>query len=286
MTVRIAILTVLTLLAFAANSILCRLALANHAIDAASFTLIRLASGAAVLAILSYLIWRKASWGSGSWLSGALLFTYAIAFSFAYLNLPAGTGGLILFGCVQLTMIGTGIYRGERPTAMEWIGLIVAQIGLIVLVAPGLHAPSPVAALLMACAGAAWGLYSLRGRSAKNPALATGDNFVRSVPFALAVAVVAFQQAHFSASGVALAATSGAVTSGLGYVWWYSVLPHLTATRAAITQLAVPALVAIEGVLFLSEQVHLRFVLASAMMLGGVALAVFQKQARAKNVDV
>jgi len=280
MNVRIAILTLLTLLAFAANSILCRLALANHSIDAATFSLIRLASGAVVLASLSGGLRKKSPWGNGSWLSGFLLFAYAAAFSFAYLNLTAGTGGLILFGSVQFTMIGIGIWKGERPTAMEWIGLVVAQVGLVILVFPGLHAPAPLGALLMAAAGISWGLYSLRGRSAKDPTLATADNFLRSLPFALAVAAIAFSQAHAAPYGIVLAILSGAVTSGLGYVLWYSVLPHLTATRAAITQLAVPAIVAIEGVLFLSEQIHLRFVLASAMMLGGVAMAVLQRKSR------
>jgi len=277
MNVRIAILTVLTLIAFGLNSILCRLALANGSIDAATFTLIRLATGAVSLAILSFGLRRRLPLGNGSWLSGVLLFTYAAAFSFAYLNLTAGTGGLILFASVQFTMIGIGICKGERPSAREWVGLVVAQAGLIVLVAPGLHAPAPWAALLMALAGMAWGLYSLRGRSAKDPALATGDNFLRSVPFA--VAVFALSKAHATPSGIALAAVSGAVTSGLGYVLWYSVLPHLTATRAAISQLAVPALVAIIGVLVLSEQIHPRFLIASTMMLGGVAMAVLRRQA-------
>lgn len=280
MNLRIAILTLLTLVAFGLNSILCRLALANDSIDAASFTLIRLASGAISLAVLSFTLRKRSPVGQGSWVSGALLFGYATAFSFAYTNLSAGTGGLILFGCVQFTMIGIGVWKGERPGLVEWIGLVIAQTGLIVLVAPGLHAPAPLAALLMAGAGVAWGLYSLRGKSAKDPALATADNFLRSVPFALVVAAIAFPHIHLATRGIVLAAISGAITSGMGYVLWYSVLPHLTATRAAITQLAVPALVAIMGVLVLSEQVHLRFALASTMMLGGVALAVFRKAAR------
>jgi drug/metabolite transporter (DMT)-like permease len=245
--------------------------------DSASFTLIRLLSGAVVLAILGYFLRGRWVWGSGSWISGALLFTYAIAFSFAYTSLPAGTGGLILFASVQFTMIGVGIWKGERPSSIEWVGLIIAQAGLIVLVAPGLLAPPPLAALLMAIAGLAWGLYSLRGKSAKDPALATGDNFVRAVPFAIVVAAIAFPRIHIAPSGVALAVLSGAMTSGLGYLLWYSVLPHLTAARAAISQLAVPALVAIMGVLALSEKTTPRFVIASAMMLGGVAIAVLRR---------
>lgn len=279
MNFRLAMLTGLTLLAFGLNSILCRLALSHGPIDAASFTLIRLVSGAVSLAILGLALRRKGSWGCGSWVSGALLFGYAAAFSFAYLNLSAGTGGLILFACVQFTMIGIGIWKGERPSALEWIGLVLAWAGLVVLVAPGLNAPSPLGAGLMAVAGISWGLYSLRGKTAADPALATGDNFLRSVPFALIVALFAIKGLHAAPYGILLACISGAITSGMGYVLWYSVLPHLTATRAAISQLAVPALVAIMGVLALSEQTHPRFIVASAMMLGGVGLAVLRKQA-------
>jgi drug/metabolite transporter (DMT)-like permease len=210
-----------------------------------------------------------------------LLFIYAAAFSFAYLNLTAGMGGLILFGSVQFAMIGIGIAKGERPSLLEWAGLIVALGGLVVLVAPGLHSPPPLAALLMVAAGAAWGVYSLRGREAKDSMLATGDNFLKAVPFALVLAVCAYSHAHAMPRGVVLAVISGAVTSGLGYVLWYSVLPSHTATRAAICQLAVPALVALMGVLVLSEQIHLRFVIASTMMLSGVAMAVLRRKRRA-----
>jgi drug/metabolite transporter (DMT)-like permease len=279
MTGRIAVLTVLTLFAFALNSILCRLALSNHLIDAASFTLVRLASGAAMLGILSFTIRKSSPLGQGSWTSGFLLFAYAAAFSFAYLNLSAGTGGLILFGCVQFTMIGVGVAKGERPGWGEWLGIVVAQIGLVVLVAPGLHAPAPVAALLMAAAGVSWGFYSLRGKTAKDPTLATADNFLKAVPFAILVGAAGLPTLNASAGGIGLAVLSGAVTSGLGYVLWYSVLPHLAATKAAVCQLAVPAIVAILGVVALAEQTTPRFFLASALLLGGVALAVLKKRA-------
>lgn len=274
-TPRIAALTILTLIAFASNSILCRLALADGSIDAASFTLIRLMSGAVMLSLIALLRHKRGQLdGGGSWISGALLFGYAAAFSFAYLNLSAGTGGLILFASVQFTMIGWGIAKGERPNWMEWLGLAVALAGLLMLVAPGLNAPSPAGAVLMLIAGVSWGCYSLCGRGASDPALATTENFIKAVPFACVLLAFGMSQLHALPKGVLLAIVSGAVTSGLGYVLWYSVLPSLTATRAAIAQLAVPAIVAIGGVLLLSEHVDLRFAIASAMMLGGVALAL------------
>ncbi len=278
MTYRLLLLTVLTLTAFASNSVLCRLALVDGSIDAASFTWIRLVSGAIVLVLVASAIHKKTPWGSGSWLSGLLLFSYAAAFSYSYINISAGTGGLILFGCVQFTMIAVGIAKGERPGLREWLGLAIALIGLLVLVSPGLHAPPPISALLMAMSGVSWGFYSLRGRSVKEPTLATGDNFIRAVPFALVLGAVAWPQSHAEPKGIVLAITSGAITSGLGYVLWYSVLPHLTAARAAITQLAVPALVAIGGVLFLAEVASLRLVIATVLLLGGVAMAVLRRR--------
>jgi len=253
--------------------------------DAAGFTLIRLVSGAIALVVISFTLKKRSPIGSGSWISGALLFSYAIAFSYAYINLSAGTGGLILFGTVQLTMIGVGIYGGERPSKLEWLGLLAAQVGLVVLVFPGLHAPSPMGSMLMVIAGLSWGLYSLRGKTAQDSTLATADNFIRSVPLAAVIAVVTFPQFHTSSYGVILAVISGAVTSGGGYVLWYSVLPHISATRAAITQLAVPALVAIMGVVALSEHIDARIVLAAILMLGGVALAVLSKNKQVPKSD-
>ncbi|HJP82045.1 MAG TPA: DMT family transporter, partial [Fimbriimonadaceae bacterium] len=268
MSARIFFLTLLTLVAFASNSILCRLALADRAFDAATFTAIRLACGALLLAAVNVALQREKAAGSGgNWLSGALLFSYAAGFSFAYLQLSAGTGGLILFGTVQLTMIGWGIWKGERPSLIEWIGLILAQVGLVILVAPGLHAPSPIGASLMAVAGISWGIYSLRGRHASDPGHATKVNFVWSVPFALMLllcsGVAGF---HTSLKGILLAVVSGAVTSAPAYMLWYLILPKLTASRAAISQLAVPAIVAIAGVLFLNESISFRILAASALM--------------------
>ena len=279
LTPRILLLTLLTLVAFGSNSILCRLALADGSIDAGSFTAIRLASGAVFLALLHLALGKRDILRpGGGWVSGFFLFAYAAGFSFAYLELSAGTGGLILFGTVQFTMIGWGILKGERPGVLEWVGLAVAHIGLVVLVAPGLHAPSPLGAALMATAGISWGAYSLRGRSACEPGLATGANFLWSVPFAVVLFVVFMGQAQATPKGLALAAVSGAITSAPTYVLWYWLLPRLTAARAAISQLAVPAIVAIAGVLFLGEALSMRLVLASLMMLGGVALAVGSKR--------
>lgn len=263
------------MVAFAANSILCRLALADASIDPAGFTTIRLASGALTLLAVSTLMSRNTTRDDGGdWFSAFMLFAYAVAFSFAYISLGAGTGALILFAAVQATMIVAALWTGERPHALEWLGLVAALGGLVYLVFPGLTAPSPVGSLLMGSAGIAWGLYSLRGRGAGNPTRATTANFVRSVPLALIVSVIAFRELSVSPRGAVLAVLSGAVASGLGYVVWYTALKGLTATRAAVVQLSVPVIAAIGGVLFLSERISLRLVIASVLILGGVALAV------------
>lgn len=272
----IAALCIAALCGFAANSLLCRAALGAHVIDAASFTAIRLVSGAAVLAILA----RGAARGAGSWASGVALFAYAAAFSFAYLRLTTATGALILFGLVQITMIGSGVARGERPRGIEWLGSAVAIGGLVALTLPGLTAPDPLGAALMAIAGISWGVYSLRGRGATDPLAVTADNFARSLPFAalLVIAAVAARGGQLSAEGVLLAAGSGALASGLGYSLWYAVLPQLTATRAAIVQLAVPVLAASGGAVLLAEPITLRFAVCSAAILGGVALCVISRR--------
>lgn len=273
----------LTLIAFGSNSILCRFALAGGLADAAGFTAVRLGSGALCLSLLALASRRRIPWNAGgSWISGALLFGYAAAFSYAYLMLSAGTGGLILFGSVQFTMIGMGLWKGERPSAMEWAGIAVAHLGFLLLIAPGLHAPPLFGALLMALAGVCWGFYSLRGKSASDPALATGENFLRSLPFAGALLLVAFLQVQISATGAALAVLSGAVTSGLGYVLWYSVLPRLSSTQAAVSQLAVPAMVAIAGTALLSEPFDVRLAGSTLLVLGGVAVALYAKRRPAK----
>ncbi len=281
---RIAALTGLTLVAFAANSLLCRMALGAELIDPATFTTVRLVSGALVLVLLTRLAGaeRTTSGGSGSWMSAVALFAYALTFSLAYVTLDAGIGALLLFGAVQATMIGVGLVSGDRPRAGEWLGLVTAVGGLVYLVAPGLTAPDPLGALLMAASGVAWGVYSLRGRGATAPVLTTAGNFARTVPMALVASALAWSLFHAEARGVVLALVSGVVTSGLGYVIWYQALRGLTATRAAIVQLLVPVLAAFGGVWVLDERVTLRLGIASLLILGGVAVAVI---ARAPATD-
>ena len=208
------------------------------------------------------------------------LFAYAACFSFAYLSLSAATGGLILFGCVQATMIAYGLVHGERPTWLEWLGVAVAVSGLVYLFLPRLDTPSLVGGSLMALAGVSWGFYSVLGRGVPDPSLATAGNFVRSVPFALAISLIGLIgvfEARASGKGVLLAVVSGAVTSGLGYVVWYHALRGLTATRAAVVQLAVPVIVALGGVAFIGEPLTLSLVLSGALILGGIAIVVAGK---------
>jgi len=275
------LLTMVAMTAFATNSVLCRMALGAHAVDAASFTTIRLASGAVTLAMLTLFLRGSHALAAGTWSSGFQLFLYAVAFSFAYLSLSAGTGSLILFGAVQATMIISGLRSGERPHVLQWAGLAIALAGLIYLVFPGLAAPSPGGSLLMAVAGMAWGLYSLRGRGAKDPASRTAGNFIRSVPFALVVWTASVQNLHAEPRGILLAILSGSLASGIGYVIWYAALQGLSSTRAATVQLSVPVLAAFGGVIFLAEVVTLRLVIASILVLGGVALTVIAKELKA-----
>lgn len=279
------LLTLLALLGFAANSLLCRAALSGGAarsIDAGSFTLVRLASGALVLALLLRLRrGGRTTKRHGSWASALALFAYAAGFSLAYVRIGAGVGALLLFGCVQLTMLAAGLARGERPRALEWVGLAVALAGLLGLTLPGASAPDALGALLMAGAGVAWGLYSLRGRGSTDPLAATAGNFVRSVPLALALALLARQldaAPHASTKGLLLAAASGALASGVGYSLWYAALPHLSSARAAIVQLCVPVLAAAGAVLLLGEPLTQRLVLGGTALLTGVLLSLRAKQ--------
>ena len=273
------VLTLLALIGFAANSLLCRAALENGAwrIDAASFTSIRLASGAGVLWLLLRMRGSTSGARKGSWGSALALFTYAAGFSLAYVRIPAGAGALILFGCVQATMLGVGLFRGERPRALEWLGLAMALGGLIVLRLPGATAPDPLGATLMAGAGVAWGVYSLRGRSTADPLAATADNFLRGVPMTLGLSLLAplaLGAPRATVEGVGLAVASGALASGVGYSLWYAALPHLTAMRAAVVQLAVPVVAAVGGVLLLGETLTVRLVGAGSALLCGVFLAL------------
>ena len=270
---RLAALVALALLAFAGNSLLARLALREGGMDAASFTGLRLASGAGVLWALAA-GWRRCQAGRGSWGSALALFLYAAAFSLAYVDLQAGAGALLLFGAVQVTMVGRGLWAGERLAAWQWLGLALALAGLAGLLLPGLSAPPLLPALLMLAAGVAWGVYSLRGRGAGDPVRVSAGNFLRTLPFAAAFSLLMIGQARLDAAGVAYALASGALASGLGYALWYTALPLLRASTAASLQLAVPLLVALAGVAFLGEAPTLRLALAAIAILGGIALVV------------
>ena len=279
---RTLLLTTLTMLAFAGNSVLCRIALRETGIDAASFTTIRLASGAVVLWLIVR-FFRRAQAGGGSWMSALMLFAYAAGFSFAYLSLTTATGALLLFGAVQATMICWGLWRGERFGAWQLVGLALAVGGLVGLLLPGLSAPPLGGAALMLMAGAAWGVYSIRGKGAGDATRVTAGNFLRAVPFAIvlsALSLLPLAEARLDAAGVAYALASGAITSGLGYAIWYTVLPALKATSAATVQLSVPVIAALGGIVFLGEAVTLRFVLASIAILGGIALVILSSPSR------
>lgn len=276
-------LTAAAMVAFAANSLLCRLALQHQGIDPASFGSIRLVSGALTLALVVRLRVRQPSPARADWLAAAMLFAYVAFFSFAYLSLPAGTGALILFGAVQLTMLGAGLGSGERFGTLAWLGFVLAAGGFVYLVLPGVAAPPLLGAVLMAIAGVAWGVYSLRGRGVADPLAATARNFLRAVPLALALSLLFVARAHADATGIALAVASGAVTSGLGYVIWYAALGRLSAMQAATVQLSVPLLAAIGGVLLLSEAITPRLAAASVAILGGIAIVLSQKSRNARR---
>ncbi len=274
---RLVLLVALAMVAFAANSLLCRVALRDTAIDAASFTTIRLGSGALVLWVIARM--KDATMtGAGSWGSAAALFGYAAAFSFAYIELPAGIGALLLFCAVQITMIGWGLWSGERIAATQGVGLALAIGGLVGLLWPGLSAPPAGSAALMIVAGIAWGIYSLRGKRGGDPTVATAGNFLRAVPLAVALSLLTFAGARVDPAGVLYAIASGALASGLGYAIWYTALPGLTATKAATIQLSVPVIAAIAAVMLLGESITPRLVASSAAILGGIALVVLAKR--------
>ena len=273
------------MLAFAANSLLCRLALGHRLIDAATFTTVRVISGAATLSLIVLLRRRPHDYSAVNWRSAAMLFTYMTFFSFAYLSLSAGTGALVLFGAVQLTMFIIALREGEHFSLLSWTGLMAAILGLIYLVSPGLTAPDPIGAVLMAVAGIAWGFYSMLGRGTADPLEATARNFVYSVPFVLIVSLLFLHDLSSSLKGLALAVASGAIASGCGYVIWYAALAGLTGTRAATVQLTVPVIAAFGGVVLLSEQITLRLLIASVATLGGVAIVVAQRAAKATQSE-
>ena len=284
---RLYFIILLSLFAFAANSVLCRLALADGLIDPASFTMWRLLSGAATLALLCFFRFFKTKntsikmiWLEGSWLSALSLFIYAMGFSYAYVTLETGIGALILFGAVQLTLILFAVWAGQKLAVMEWFGLLVAFAGFAYLVFPTLSSPSLVGFILMTLAGIAWGLYTWRGKISSKPLFATTSNFVRTIPMLLIALAFINTEGLKSASteGIVLAVISGAFMSGLGYALWYAVLPHLSASLAAVLQLLVPVIATIGGVIFANESVTLHLILATSGVLGGVLLVVMGRK--------
>jgi drug/metabolite transporter (DMT)-like permease len=262
--------------AFAANSLLCRIALTRTDTDPAGFTMIRMVAGAVTLGLIVLLRKRKLR-NSGSWPGAFSLLTYAVAFSFAYVKLAAGTGALLLFGSVQATMIIAGLYQGEHLRLVQWTGLLTAFGGLVVLVAPGIHAPDPLSALLMAIAGIAWGVYSLLGRKQGDPLTATAGNFLRAAPFSLLLIPLA---GSVDLEGATFAIASGAISSGVGYAIWYGILPSLKATQAASVQLTVPVIAATAAVLILGENLTFNLIIASVTILGGIALVILGRNRR------
>jgi drug/metabolite transporter (DMT)-like permease len=266
-------LTACAMVAFAANSVLCRLALRAGAIDAGSFTAIRLAAGALALAPL-LLRSGVAPAKAGSWWSALALCAYAGAFSFAYVRLSAGVGALVLFGAVQLTMVGAALRAGQRFSTRQQLGFAMASAGLVALTLPGAHAPDPLGLALMVAAGAAWGVYSLRGARATAPIATTAGNFLRTLPLAALLALAGYGTAHVTSRGLLLAALSGALASGLGYVIWYGAVRHLLAVEAALVQLSVPVLAALAGALLLGEALAPRVIVAGSAILAGIAFAL------------
>lgn len=275
---RTAQLTAAAMLAFAANSLLCRIALRGHHIDAVSFTLIRLLSGALFLWLLIRARGRRAQ-TAGSWGSAVALFGYAIAFSYAYVSLPAAAGALLLFGSVQATMIGYGLWRGERLAWVQWCGVLGACAGLAGLLLPGLSAPPIDGSVMMVAAGVGWGIYSLRGRGSGDAIANTAGNFIRAAAFCVPLAAASWPPGAIELDGVGYAVASGALASGLGYVIWYSALPSLRATSAAVVQLSVPVLAALGAAAFLGELVTERLVITAIAILGGIAIVILGRPA-------
>jgi drug/metabolite transporter (DMT)-like permease len=280
-----AALTAITMVAFASNSILCRKALGDGLVDPATFTLVRAASGSIMLALIVLLRSGSLAPSRIDWLGASMLFLYMVCFSYAYLSLSAGTGALILFGAVQVTMILFALRSGERLSPLSWAGLALAVAGLAWLVSPGVTAPDATGAVLMAAAGAAWGAYSLLGRKQGDPAASTARNFLLATPLAMAVSLATMTGFHSSWAGLGLAAVSGGVASALGYVVWYTTVPRLTAVQASSVQLTVPVIAAVIGVVLLSETVTGRLLTASLAILSGVGIVVAQRAAKGARSD-
>ncbi|MEL4454545.1 DMT family transporter [Lutimonas vermicola] len=270
--------TFLALSAFAANSVICRLALKEKAIDPGLFTGIRLISGASVLAILVFLSrGDRSSYSKGSWVSGFVLFLYAAAFSYAYITLETGTGALIIFGSVQITMIAYSLLSGYKMSVWEWLGVFLSIAGFVYLMLPDAKTPSVSGFVLMTISGVSWGLYSIRGRDSKNPLNETAFNFLRATPFLMLLLFFIAKDANASTKGILLALLSGTITSGIGYTIWYMALKELSSIQASIVQLFVPVLAAIGGVIFVGELISSKLIIASLMILGGVFLLIVKK---------
>lgn len=274
---KVVFLTISAMVFFAANSLLCRMALTQTVIDPASFTLVRIVSGALALWLIIH--FRGAALRRhGNWVSAGSLFLYCASFSLAYLALTAGTGALILFGTVQITMISHGLWSGERPSVRQIVGLTVAFGGLCWLVLPGLSAPPLRGSLLMMVAGIAWGVYSILGKGSADPTLATAGNFLRAVPFAVGFGFLAFPWLSLDAAGILYGVTSGVITSGLGYAVWYTALGGLSSTQAATAQLTVPAIAAGGGAMILAEPITWHLIVSSVAILGGAAVVILDRR--------
>jgi len=276
------ILTGLALIAFAANSVLCRLALDNEAIDASSFTVIRLLSGTIVLLIIISTTRRNSrntarTSTKGSWTASLMLFIYATTFSYAYISLDTGTGALILFGSVQITMILLSLISGTRLHITEWVGVVIAFAGFIYLILPGVTTPSVIGFTLMTVAGISWGIYTLKGRGSKSPLMDTAYNFFRTTPLVVLLAISTINNINYSSEGIILALLSGGITSGIGYTIWYIALGGLSSTQAAVLQLSVPVIAALGGIIFVSETITFRLTISAAMVLGGILIVVLGK---------
>lgn len=273
---RVFLLSSLAMIAFAANSLLARLALVGNGTDPLTYTGLRLLSGALILALLVRL--RRGDqagplYRSGTWKQALALFGYALAFSLAYVRLGAAMGALVLFASVQIGMVTRAIVAGDRPGPFEWLGLVLAGGAFVYLVSPGLSAPDALGSALMILAGLCWAAYSLLGRGSAHPLEDTAGNFLRCLPPALAILGMGLVGQLPQADGVIYAIMSGAIASGLGYAVWYGVLPALSRTRAAVIQLSVPVIAAVAAIPLLGEASSLRLVIAAVLILGGIALA-------------
>jgi len=274
-------LTMLALIAFAANSILCRLALYEGLMDAGSFTAVRLMSGALMLGLIFSLRKQQQQQhnlqSSGSWLASLLLFIYAITFSYAYIALDIATGALILFAAGQMTLILAALFLGSRLSLLEWLGLLLAFSGFIYLMLPSATTPSWGGFVLMSISGVAWGFYTLMGKGSIQPLADTTSNFMRSIPMVILLMLFSFEYTHLNAQGLLYAVLSGAIASGVGYTIWYMALEKLQTIHAAVVQLLVPVLAALGGMMLLSEPITIQFIISSMIILSGILLVILQR---------